>query len=317
MRETALALIILVTLTACSKIDSPGESSAAVGKSAPAEERFEYTEWGEVADLFDSLNYTPASWAEGNREVPRVFLSTVPERWRAKTSLEITVQDKKRVFFRMVAPLVLYSNELVADERAWLEARRSKIEDGSIDGAERDQAVAIALRYGTIQEGQGLDAIDVNELMKRVDVVPLSLALAQAAEESGWGTSRFANEGNALFGQWTFDGTGIKPEQQRAGMGNYGIKAFESPLESVRAYVHNLNTNRAYADLRNARAAVRAAGGELSGYELAGSLTKYSERGSAYVESLRGLMTTNRLREADQAYLAKGSSILLVPAWEE
>lgn len=309
----ALVLVCLALL-ACG---GSATDSDPVGVVAEPEQRFEYSSYGEVADLFDSLNYTPTSWAEGHREVPRVFLSTIPERWRAKTSKEVTVADKKRVFFRIMAPLVLRSNELIAEERSWLESRRSGIEAGSLDGAELEQALAIAKRYGVIEDGKGLADVDMGELLRRVDVVPLSLALAQSAEESGWGTSRFAAEGNALFGQWTFDGTGIAPEQKREGLGNYGIKAFDSPMESVRAYIHNLNTHRAYAELRQARAVARAEGKKLSGWELAGSLTKYSERGPAYVESLRALMKVNGLREADDAYLAKGPSILLVPMFDE
>ena len=166
---------------------------------------------------------------------------------------------------------------------------------------------------------QALAAVDraaVHELLMRVDIVPVSLALSQCAEESGWGTSRFAAEGNALFGQWSWGGKGIKPLQQREGMGDYRIAAFETPLQSVMAYMRNLNTHNAYAGLRARRAELRAKGERMSGWELAKTLDKYSERGPAYVESLHGIMKVNQLDPADDAYLGDGPTIWLIPVGE-
>jgi uncharacterized FlgJ-related protein len=146
-----------------------------------------------------------------------------------------------------------------------------------------------------------------------VDTVPPSLVLAQTTEESGWGTSRFAVEGNALFGMWTWDGAGITPLQQRSGLGNYKIAAYETPLQSVIAYMHNLNTHQSYAELRARRAKLRSAGKKVTGWELAGTLTNYSERRQAYVDSLRSLMKVNMLEPTDDAYLGDGPTILLIP----
>ena len=161
-----------------------------------------------------------------------------------------------------------------------------------------------------------VDEAALDELMLRVDAVPVSLALAQCAEESGWGTSRFAAEGNALFGQWSWGGEGIKPLQQREGMGDYRIAAFETPLHSVMAYMKNLNTHNAYAGLRVRRAELRAKGERMSGFELAKTLDKYSERGAAYVESLHGIMRVNQLDPADDAFLGDGPTIWLIPVGE-
>ena len=147
----------------------------------------------------------------------------------------------------------------------------------------------------------------------RVDEVPVSLVLAQAANESGWGTSRFAAEGNALFGQWSFGGSGMLPSEQRASLGDYRVAAFESPLLSVIAYMRNLNTHNAYARLRELRAAARAAGEEPSGYELAAGLDRYSERGQDYVDELRSMIDFNGLRPTDETYLAEEPVYLLVP----
>ena len=153
-----------------------------------------------------------------------------------------------------------------------------------------------------------------NELLTRVDIVPTSLALAQAAEESGWGTSRFAAEGNAVYGQWTWGEKAIVPEKQRKEMGNYGIASFETLQESVCAYMINLNTHNAYADLRIKRASMRKKGEKITGYELAGQLTKYSERGEEYVTGLRSLMDYNQLKPTDDAYLSDNPPIYLIPA---
>jgi len=175
----------------------------------------------------------------------------------------------------------------------------------------------LATSYGVVEdESSPVDQPALDELILRVDVVPVSLALSQCAEESGWGTSRFAAEGNALFGQWTWSGKGIKPEQQRSGMGDYRIAAFETPLGSVMAYMVNLNTHAAYEKLRARRAEMRARGERISGWELAKTLDRYSERGQAYVDSLHGIMRVNQLDPADDAFLGDGPTIYLIPVGE-
>ena len=154
---------------------------------------------------------------------------------------------------------------------------------------------------------------NMEELRIRVDIIPPSLVMAQTAEESGWATSRFADLGNAMFGQWTWGGKGITPEQQRKGKGDYKIAAFDTPLHSVEAYMLNLNSNQAYGALRAKRASLRENGKNLGGPELAETLTKYSERGSEYVKSLKGIISYNKLEEIDQARLKEMNPILLVP----
>ena len=148
----------------------------------------------------------------------------------------------------------------------------------------------------------------------RVDAVPASLALAQAASESGWGTSRFASLGNSLFGQWTW-GKGLKPAEQRAGThGDHRIAAFDTTGEAAYAYALNLNTQGAYRDLRLKRADLRRHNQRISGSVLAETLLKYSERGQAYVDDLKALIRQNRLDDADDAYLRDMAVIRIVPA---
>jgi uncharacterized FlgJ-related protein len=279
------------------------------------EERFEFSSYMDVQTLFERLNYTPEAWQEGIREVPRAYLTTIAPRWRDRVSKEVSVLTKKRIFFRALAPLALRSNELILRDRKRVVELGGRLADnGALDNDDHMWFAQLAVRYGVIKdEDDPIDGKVVDELLRRVDAVPVSLVLSQCAEESGWGTSRFAAEGNALFGQWSWSGQGIKPEQQREGMGDYRIAAFENPLASVMAYMMNLNTHQAYAALRAKRAEMRAAGETISGWALAETLDKYSERGEAYVESLHAIMRVNRLDPADDAYLGDGPTIFLVP----
>lgn len=147
----------------------------------------------------------------------------------------------------------------------------------------------------------------VKELMRRVDVIPTSLVLAQAANESGWGTSRFAREGNNIFGQWCFDeGCGLVPNA-RGEDASHEVRAFASVDAAVRAYFRNLNTHPSYEDLRTLRASMRMQGLELNSMVLARGLTRYSERGMEYVEELQDMIRINDLRERDRIFFHNAS----------
>ena len=299
-----------------SPVDSiESEKPDVKAESTRPEERFEFTSYTEVGELFEELNYTPETWAAGIREVPRVYLTTIAPRWRDRVSNEVSVLEKKRIFFRAMAPLVLRSNEFILRDRARLEELRPRFTGGGdVSADERLWLTELAVGYRVVKDADAaIDAAVLDELLVRIDVVPVSLALSQCAEESGWGTSRFAAEGNAMFGQWSWGGKGIKPQQQREGMGDYRIAAFETPLHSVMAYMKNLNTHNAYAGLRARRAELRAKGERMSGFELAKTLDKYSERGAAYVESLHAIMRVNQLDPADDAFLGDGPTIWLIP----
>jgi uncharacterized FlgJ-related protein len=282
------------------------------GRNALAEEPevFEFESYKEIVELFDKLGYTEAAWDEGLREVNRVYLQTMPSRWRNKHSSAVEIKMKKELFLRTLAPLILHSNELILEERAQLQ---SHVDAGTVD----DPWVrALAEKYGVVKpDVAGPSAQQIDELMSRVDLVPNSLALAQTIEESGWGTSRFADVGNAMFGQWAWGDDAIKPEQQRSGKGNYGIRAFDSPQDSVNGYMKNINTHRAYTELRDRRASIRAEGREPTGPELTSTLLRYSERGQHYVDTLNSIMRVNKLAEIDEAHLVD-PVILLVPVGE-
>ena len=258
--------------------------------------------------LFDSLDYNSQSWQNGNRKVPRLTFNTVTEKWQRNAN-NIPVNEKKMIFFRLMAPLVLISNEKMLLERRYIEVN-----------ANSDEKVRqLALKYKVIDEetlksGKSLSTEQRATLLNRVDIVPPSLVLAQAAEESGWATSRFTVEGNAFFGQWDFSGNGMVPKQQRSELGNYGIARFDSPLASVIGYLLNINTNHAYQKLRDLRAKLRRENAPITGLVLAGTLDKYSERGQAYINSLRSLIRHNGLQQVDEAYLSDDNPIHLITA---
>ena len=261
----------------------------------------------EVFKLFDEHGYTMQRWREGIRVVPRIYITTVPKRWQ-KNAEQMPVKKKKELFFRLLAPAVLHANEMVMHQRSQLEEIASKARMGSADKAWLKE---LAAEYGLQKETA--DAALIGKLLLRVDAVPVSLALAQSAEESGWGTSRFAVLGNSLFGQWDFSGKGMAPKEQRKALGDYGLARFSTPQDAVNAYLRNLNTHPAYRELRQKRAQMRADGRPLSGYELAKTLNKYSERGQAYIDTLHGIMKHNKLAATDSAYLWDKGDIMLAP----
>lgn len=203
--------------------------------------------------------------------------------------------ERKTEFFGFVHPLIKSENERVLRDRRKLTDLDTEDDIGWFDRAWLN---GLASDYGIeAQEMESADVVDT--LMRRVDIVPRSLALAQAAKESGWGTSRFAREGNNIFGEWCFDpGCGIVPIN-RANDRSHEVRSFSHPEDSIRSYIRNLNTHDSYKDFRDARAGMRAAGQELSGLALAGQLTRYSERRLAYVEEIRSLIRTNDLAALD------------------
>ena len=142
-----------------------------------------------------------------------------------------------------------------------------------------------------------------------MDEIPASLALAQAAKETGWGTSRFAQEGNALFGQWTWSGEGLKPKEAEKGA-DHKVMKFNILQASVRAYQRNLNTHPTYKELRKARAEFRDSNKPLDSLELSNYLNKYAETGNQYVEVLQQIIKQNNLKDFDDAKLLPSSSDL-------
>jgi len=275
-----------------------------------AEDVIEVESYKDIVSLFDELGYTKQAWDSGLRDINRVYLLNMPSRWRGKSSKEIQVQLKKGLFFRVLLPLILRSNELIMQDREQL------VSLGGNVNADSAWVSELAVRYHVIDSAEAeVGEQELKELINRVDIIPPSLAMAQTAEESGWGTSRFADVGNSMFGQWAWGENAIKPEQQRAGKGNYGIAAFDTLQDSINGYMMNINTHRAYAPLRDKRALMRSKDLAPTGVALAPTLLNYSERGQHYVDTLNSIISYNNLEDLDEASLA-GPVILLKPVGE-
>ncbi len=251
--------------------------------------------------FFKKIGYTAKEAQKGASEiVPRVYLINIKKDWAQGESVAL----KKSLFYRVLLPLILRNNEEVLEERRrLLELEAKSLE--SLKKSDREWLSELARNYRALKEDETLTAAVIPELLLRVDVIPPSLALGQAAYESGYGTSRFAHAGNALYGQWTWGG-GIKPTNQRKGKGDYGIKAFDSPMESVKGYALNINSHPSYSALRKKRSELRGkkqGAVDINSLALADTLTSYSERGAAYVKSLKGIINANNLTLADSLRL--------------
>jgi Bax protein len=199
--------------------------------------------------------------------------------------------NRKAEFFEFVRPLVAAENAHVRRDRKRLIEIASQPEFSWLD---RWWLAKLAEDYRIDDESMD-DEQRLASLLRRVDVVPMSLALAQAAKESGWGTSRFAREANNLFGEWCFDpGCGLVPQNRTEGY-RHEVEAFASPRDSVVSYMRNLNTHDRYQSFRLERARLRKAGKELSGMLLAEKLAHYSERRDDYIKDIKHLIRVNKL----------------------
>ncbi|HET7306475.1 MAG TPA: glucosaminidase domain-containing protein [Gammaproteobacteria bacterium] len=196
---------------------------------------------------------------------------------------------KKRVFFQALLPIVLAENTRIARQRAFIKAQFATRSAGSGSAALQ----RLAAHYGISGD---LDDIQVQKrLLRRVDVVPTALVLAQAAKESGWGTSRFAREGNNLFGVWTWDAdAGLAPRGAPDDANHY-VRTFPDIRASVRGYLYNIDVGHAYLKLRKMRAQLRAQGDKPTALQLAEALENYSARGARYVDAVQKLIRRNGL----------------------
>ena len=196
------------------------------------------------------------------------------------------VQLKKETFIKIVLPLIVAENEKILDDR---EKLKTLMEKKFTTDTEKQWLRQKLLEYKVKKS-------DLKELLFRMDMIPVSIALAQAAKESGWGTSRFALEGNAIFGQWTWDGQGIAP-LKRDGDKNHKILKFPILRASVKAYKNNLNTHKSYLKFREKRNQLREKGKNITGLALTSTLKNYAQTGSEYTKILNQIITQNRLSD--------------------
>ena len=246
-----------------------------------------------VIARFEAIGYDLDRVRATVSPVPRLILEALPRDLAGMTP----VSAKKHLFVQAVLPIILQVNEEITSARWQLERLADRLTRAdALSPADRHWLVTMADLYGT-------DPFDAQELLRRMDVVPPSLALAQAAEESGWGTSRFARQGNALFGQYTYSAkSGMLPARRDTDRQHH-VRSHDNLLAAVRAYVHNLNSHWAYDDFRRERSRLRKAGETISGHALVGELSSYSERRGAYVQTIRRIIRQNRLGDFDRAWL--------------
>lgn len=204
------------------------------------------------------------------------------------------VPTMKRTFFGFLQPIVVEENQRIRAQREDIETLQGRLAAGeSLGWLERRRLRRLAEEYEVPWEPDN-PATVLATLDRRVDIIPPDLALTQAAKESGWGRSRFALEGNNLFGQWCYEpGCGLVPSSRSAGE-QHEVAAFDSVDEAIRRYMNNLNTHERYRAFREKRAELRASDRPLSGPALVPGLLGYSERGEVYLDELQAMMRQNR-----------------------
>ena len=253
----------------------PARETVAARAAVPAAYLSVYSHSGVPQRLKHNVSY-------GSRQSSLPDFQTIPD-----------VNAKKKEFFGFLKPLVEEENERLLVIRRRLGYIRDHCRfHKRISEQDRKWLGEVVAKFKTPVKSPG-DPDFWPELLRRVDSVPVDLVLVPAANESAWGTSRFAREGNNLFGQWCFrPGCGMVPSGRPDGA-SYEVAAFDSVGESISSYMHNLNTGRVYEEFRRIRERCRIEGREPDAAELAQGLTSYSERGSAYVAEIQAMLRHN------------------------
>ncbi len=244
-----------------------------------------------IKQLFEDTNYTLKDVRE-KKLVKPVALTLLPN----EIKMIENTKKRKEFFIQIVLPLILKENNNIRLDRKRLfniinKSNNSKLEKQWLNKKYKQY---------------GIPSKDLSILKIRMDEIPVSLALAQAAKETGWGTSRFAQEGNALFGQWTWSGEGLKPKDSDKNQGHKVMK-FNVLQASVRAYQRNLNTHSTYKEFRKERAKLRDDRKPLDSLVLSKHLDKYAETGEKYVDVLQQIINQNNLKDFDDAKLLPSS----------
>ena len=244
-----------------------------------------------IEQLFKETDYNLKD-VRKTKLVKPVKLSLLPNEMKMIESTE----KRKNLFIQIILPLIIEENNRIKLNRKKLFSILNKNHNSN---AEKKWLNEKFKQYGVLNK-------DLSTLKVRMDTVPVSLAIAQAAKETGWGTSRFALEGNALFGQWTWSGEGIKPADADHNA-THKVMKFKILKSSIRAYQRNLNTHSGYKEFRMARAALRDNRRNLDGLILATYLNKYAETGTEYVKIIKQIIKQNNLTDFDKVKLLPSS----------
>ena len=242
-------------------------------------------------NLFENLKYDLKSIRLGQSVKP-VYLSKLPKDLKKIKS----TNKRKDTFIKIVMPLILSENEKILEDRNKLFRILGK------QSNTMGEKVWLKRRF----KDYDIKGEDIAELKLRMDIVPTSIAIAQAAKESGWGTSRFALEGNAMYGQWTWSGEGIEPSKKDKKK-EHKILKFPKLQSSVAAYMKNLNTHRGYSEFRDKRSKIREKKQEVNGLDLVDYLYNYAQTGSEYVKTLKIIIQQNNLNDFDTSILMNSS----------
>ncbi len=238
-----------------------------------------------LEELFKDTKYNLKKIRK-DKIVKPVIISLLPNEIK---KIENT-KKRKNLFIQIVLPLILEENNRIRVDRRKLFSILNKNINSNVEKRWINKKFK---QYGVVNK-------DLSTLKIRMDTVPVSLAIAQSAKETGWGTSRFALEGNALFGQWTWEGEGIKPSGADTNS-THKVMKFKVLKASVRAYIRNLNTHRSYKSFRRERAEQRDNFEKFNSLELANHLDKYAETGKEYVKILKQIIKQNSLTDFDDA----------------
>ncbi len=240
-----------------------------------------------VLNLFKDVNYDLGE-VRSQKLVKPIYFTQFPRDLDALQSTKL----KKETFIKIVLPLIVAENEkILADRKKLISVSEKKYTTDLEKQWIRQKLLEYKVKKG-----------DLNELLVRMDVIPTSIALAQAAKESGWGTSRFALEGNAIFGQWTWSGQGIAPLDRDSNK-KHKILKFPILRASVKAYQNNLNTHKSYLKFREKRLSLRGKNKKIIGLELTDTLNNYAQTGSEYTEILNQIIKQNRLTDFEPVRL--------------
>ncbi|WP_038174737.1 glucosaminidase domain-containing protein [Vibrio pacinii] len=208
------------------------------------------------------------------------------------------VNQKKQAFFDYLRPGIALENKRIIDERKWLESIADHFNSQTLSASDINYAKRLGQLYNVALPTQGINQAWLDDMLHRVDVIPEALVLVQGANESAWGTSRFATQANNYFGQWCYtSGCGLVPMQRGEGM-THEVAKFGSVQQSINGYFMNVNRNKAYEQLREIRYQRHLAGQSLTDTDAAMALTngllRYSERGEAYVNDLQAMIRQNK-----------------------
>ena len=242
-------------------------------------------------NLFENLKYDLKSIRLGQSVKP-IYLTKLPKDLKKIKS----TNKRKETFIKIVMPLILIENEKIIEDRNKLFKILSKQSNSM------GEKVWLKRRF----KDYDIKGEDISELKLRLDIIPTSIAIAQAAKESGWGTSRFALEGNAMYGQWTWGGDGIEPSQKDKKK-EHKILKFPKLQSSVSAYMKNLNTHRGYSEFRKERSKIREKNKTVEGIDLVKYLYNYAQTGSEYVKILKKIIEQNDLTDFDSSILMNSS----------